>query len=147
MNTEYLSIAIAVVSLLWIASFEVRLRKFMKGKNGGTLESVIHQIVDEVEAIHSKNAEHLSHIKQLDGRLKRAVQGISTVRFNPFRDMGSKQSFATALLNEQGDGVVISTLYSRDRTSVFAKPIKAFGSEYELTPEEDQALKEAKVAN
>lgn len=60
--------------------------------------------------------------------------------------MGSKQSFATALLNEHGDGVVISTLYSRERTSVFAKPIKKFDSEYELTPEETQALTEARLS-
>ena len=145
MTTEYASIAIAVVLLLWLASLEYRLHRFLKGKNGGTLEGLIRGTLEEIEQIHARDAERLARIKHIDGRVQRAVQGVSTVRFNPFRDMGSKQSFATALLNEQGDGVVISTLYSRDRTSVFAKPIKQYASEYDLTPEEEQALKEAQV--
>ena len=49
------------------------------------------------------------------------------------------------MLNEEGDGVVLSSLYSRERMSVFAKPIKGGKSEYELTGEETNAIKKAKV--
>ena len=49
------------------------------------------------------------------------------------------------MLNEEGDGVVFSSLYSRERMSVFAKPIKNNKSEYELTSEEKEALKKAEV--
>ena len=49
------------------------------------------------------------------------------------------------MLNEEGDGVVFSSLYSRDRMSIFAKPVKNNNSEYELTSEEKQALEKAKV--
>jgi len=49
------------------------------------------------------------------------------------------------MLNEDGDGVVFSSLYSRERMSIFAKPIKNGKSEYELTEEEKEALKKAKV--
>ncbi|NIT70429.1 DUF4446 family protein, partial [candidate division KSB1 bacterium] len=59
--------------------------------------------------------------------------GVGTVRFNPFKGTGGGQSFAAAFLSEHGNGVVISTLYSRERVSVFAKPIQSFASEYELT--------------
>jgi hypothetical protein len=58
------------------------------------------------------------------------------VRFNPFEDAGSNQSFAIGLLNEQGDGVVVSSLYARERMSVFAKPIQQHNSSHELTTEE-----------
>ena len=49
------------------------------------------------------------------------------------------------MLNEDGDGVVFSSLYSRERTSIYAKPIKNGKSEYELTKEEQEALKKAEV--
>ena len=72
-----------------------------------------------------------------------------TVRFNPFKGTGAggNQSFATALLNENGDGVVLSSLYSRERVSVYAKPVQKFSSEYELSGEEKQAIKSAKNLN
>jgi len=49
------------------------------------------------------------------------------------------------MLNEENDGVVLSSLYSRERMSIFAKPIKNGKSEYELTEEEQNALSKAKV--
>ncbi len=83
-----------------------------------------------------------------DSRLQKAVTGVETVRFNPFKGDGSggNQSFATALINEEQDGVVISSMYSRDHVSVFAKPIKDAKSEYELTNEEREALTKAQKA-
>ena len=51
------------------------------------------------------------------------------------------------MLNEEGDGVVLSSLYSRERMSIFAKPIKNGKSEYELTEEEKKLLEKARVVN
>ena len=65
------------------------------------------------------------------------------MRYNAFADVGGKQSFATAILSEDGNGVVISSMYSRERVNVYAKPINNFSSEYELSKEEVQAIKEA----
>ena len=82
----------------------------------------------------------------VDKKLKKTISGNQTVRFNPFKGdgSGSNQSFATALVNKEGDGVIISSIYSRDHLSVFSKPIKNMSSEYELTPEEKSALQKAK---
>ena len=146
MTIEYGLIAIAVFCIAWLGFMEYRLRKFFQGKNGESLETIVGTIVDEIEGIHAEDEERLAYLRTMETRLRRSVQGVGTVRFNPFRDVGSKQSFATALLNEHGDGVVISTLYSRERTSVFAKPIKKYGSEYELTPEENEALEAARLS-
>jgi len=70
---------------------------------------------------------------------------VETIRFNPFKGNGSggNQSFSTAFVNEEGDGVVISSLYSREHISVFAKPIKKMSSEYEMTKEEKDSLEKA----
>lgn len=77
-------------------------------------------------------------------KLTKTIRGLATIRFNPFKGTsGSNQSFATAFLNEEKTGVVISALYARDRTAVFAKPIENGRSQYELTPEETDALEKA----
>ena len=77
--------------------------------------------------------------------MRKSIRGLETIRFNPFPDQGSNQSFAVGMVNEEGDGVVFSSLYSRERMSIFAKPIKNGKSEYELTTEEKEVLEKAKV--
>jgi thymidylate kinase len=75
-------------------------------------------------------------------RLQKSVQEVRTIRFDPFEGTtgSGKQSFAMALLNEHGDGVVISSLYTREKVSVFAKPIEKKTSQYELTKEEKEVV-------
>jgi len=82
----------------------------------------------------------------VEKRLNQSVRGVGTVRFNPFRGTGDggNQSFASAFIDEKGDGVVFSTLYSRERMSVFAKPLTGGKSEYELTGEERRAIQKAR---
>ena len=86
------------------------------------------------------------HLNDIEKRLKRSMQSVETIRFNPFKGTGDggNQSFSTSFLNENGDGVVISSLYSRDRISLFSKPLSKFESNFELTGEEKGVIKEAK---
>jgi hypothetical protein len=63
------------------------------------------------------------------------------VRFNPFEDTGSDQSFAIALLDDRRDGVVISSLHGRSNTRLFAKPVADGTSAHNLSEEEAQAIR------
>jgi hypothetical protein len=75
--------------------------------------------------------------------LPHAVQRVGLVRFNPFEDTGGDQSFALALLDADGDGVVLSSLHTRTATRFYAKPVKAGRTTHALTTEERQALDQA----
>ena len=101
---------------------------------------------DRVEArwLDASQRDTSEYLKTINQKLQKSIRGVETVRFNPFKDSGSNQSFATAFLNEEGDGVVISSLYSRERVSIFAKPVKHLVSSYELSEEERGALQNAK---
>jgi len=66
------------------------------------------------------------------------------VRFNPFSGVGSDQSFSIALLDSNDNGVVITSLYTRNENRVYAKPLKAGRSEYLLSAEEKNAIEKAK---
>jgi hypothetical protein len=77
----------------------------------------------------------------IEGRSRRSLQHIGLVRFNPFEDTGSDQSFAIALLDDQRDGVVLSSLHGRANTRLFAKPVADGSSPHNLSDEETQAIR------
>lgn len=132
---------VALVLIGWIIALERRIKRLTAGKQVASLEEIIGDLGEDVERIMlawQKADERFTHI---DERLKKQISHVKTVRFNPFADQGSNQSFATAIVNDHGDGVVISSLYARDKVSVYSKPVKSHQSEYDLTEEEIAALK------
>jgi hypothetical protein len=148
MTTEYivyLLLATAVILAILVIRLELKMRRMLRGKNARTLEDTIVAIAREIDALKSVDTLHSEHLANVEGRLKRSIQGTSVLRFNPFKDVGSNQSFATAFLDEHGHGIVFSSLYSRDHTSVFAKPVRSYSSEFELTPEEQAAIEKARI--
>jgi len=62
------------------------------------------------------------------------------IRFQAFQDTGGDQSFALALLDEHGDGFVLSSLFGRDESRIYCKPIEAGKSKYALSKEEQNAI-------
>ncbi len=137
-------IVIVIALIVIILKLNSRVSKLLEGKNAKSLEDTLIHIIDEIKRMNSVQEGTDKIIKDLNKRLKTSVTGLGVVRFNPFTNSGGNQSFAVALLNEHGNGVIISTLYGREKTSIFAKPIVKFKSEYELTKEEAEALEEAK---
>ena len=81
----------------------------------------------------------------LERDLKRAFSRVGLVRYNPFEDTGGNQSFALALLDEHGDGFVVSSLHTRNLTRVYAKGIKGGRSDAGVSDEEAEALRQAMV--
>ena len=116
-------------------------RVLVRGTDGATLHD---RLVGSAEQA-VKAGERMSRIEAMheviDGRTRRSLQHIGLVRFNPFDDTGSDQSFAIALLDDARDGVVISSLHGRANTRVFAKPVSGGGSGHTLSDEETQAIR------
>lgn len=141
-----MSIALLGVALVflvaWIVVLERRIGRLLSGKNGSSLEQTINHNSASIESLFKFRDDVHVELAKIDARMKKKLQGAKTKRFNPFAGTGNggNQSFATALLDESGDGVVLSSLYSREKVSIFAKPIKNRTSEFELTEEEKEVL-------
>lgn len=137
---------ISIVLLCLVIRMHLKLRKFLVGMDSDDIESSLQSVGKGLADYQRFRAEMEEYLMSVEKRLRQSVQSVHTVRFNPFKGTGGggNQSFATALLNEDGDGVIISSLYSRDHVSVFAKPVKGSQTEHELSEEEDEALKHAK---
>jgi hypothetical protein len=100
-------------------------------------------LLGAVSALNTRLTAVEGQAATLAATLPHAVQRVGLVRFNPFDDTGSDQSFALALLDAGGDGVVISSLHGRAATRFYAKPVKAGRTTHALTTEEQQALAQA----
>jgi protoporphyrinogen oxidase len=131
-------VVVLIVCLAGLIRLQVKLGRLLRGKNAETLEDSFQQLTTELAGLHQFTKEMKEYLVTVESRLKRSVQGIETIRYNPFKGTGNggNNSFSMSMLNEQGDGVVLTSMYARDRISVFAKPIKNFASEHELSEEE-----------
>ena len=82
-------------------------------------------------------------VRKLENWQDTAVQRIALTRYNAFEGLGGDQSFSLALLKGNGEGIVLSGLYGREETRVYAKPIENGESPYQLSEEEQEAVKDA----
>ena len=140
----YILAGIIVFLLIWIIITERRLRTLFAGTKAKDLEEVLSALVMHIKELKNGEKEINAHLAVVDKRLDSSIRRVKTVRFNPFEDSGSNQSFAISFLNDEGDGVIISSLYARDRMSIFAKPIEKGLSDFELSDEEKDVLKKSK---
>lgn len=128
--------------LYWFALRHYRrLTKEVKGVD-------LQKILEEYLKWAGENTENINQLSERLDRVRKDgflhIQRVGLVRFNPFENTGGDQSFALALLNNRGSGIVISSLHGRDMTRMYGKPVKE-GKEdgYELSGEEKEAVEKA----
>ena len=140
----YILSGIIVILLIWIGITEYRFKKFFAGTKARNLEDVMIRLGEQMNELKNTQENINKHLVIVDKRLSKSIRSVETIRFNPFLDAGSNQSFAISFLNDEGNGVVMSSLYARDRMSIFAKPIVEGKSEFELSTEEKDVLEKSK---
>jgi hypothetical protein len=75
---------------------------------------------------------------------QRALRHVAVVRYDAFGDMGGRLSFSAALYDDNGDGLVISSINGRSETRTYAKPLVGLTSDHTLSPEEREAIEAAR---
>ncbi len=138
-----LGVLLGLIALLHITFLHRRIRRLSPGASG-LLEETLQKLLKDNADHKEFRAELEKYLKLAEARLRQSVQGVGVVRFNPFAEgQGGNQSFCVAFLDEQGSGVVFSTLYARDRVGVYAKPLAQGVSSFELTDEEKESIAKA----
>lgn len=138
-----LSIALFIV-VIYALYLDRKIYTLTRGHSGASLEEIIKECVESVAKIEKRNELISKHAYHMDERVSHSLRNIQTLRYKAYEANGSNQSFSIALLNEKGNGVIISSLHSRDQMSTFAKPVVNYESTYELTEEEVAVIEEAK---
>ena len=98
---------------------------------------------ERLAGIDTQLAALARRLEAEEARGERSLHRIGVVRYNPFADTGSNQSFVLAALDAKGDGFVMSSLHSRQQTRVFLKSLAAGKSDSALSDEENEAIKRA----
>lgn len=120
-----------------------RYKTLMRGMGEHNLEEVMFEYLSKVEIATNKVNELELQNKKLKKVADKSLQNVGIVRFNAFENTGSDLSFAIALLDAYKDGVILSSLFSRHESRIYAKPVKNGVSNYNLSDEEQEALDEA----
>lgn len=127
-----------------IKKLKTKYNKFMNGLSGVNIEAVLDDCLEKVNGIIDKNKEIELQINSIERNMYYCVQKVGVVRYNAFDNVGSDLSFSIALMDNNDDGLVISSLYSRDSSSTYAKPVLNSKSRYALSAEEIKAIDVAK---
>lgn len=81
--------------------------------------------------------------RRQEGLIEAAVRHVGLLRYDAFEDVGGRLSFSCALLDDHGNGVVVTSINGRQDTRVYAKPVAAGKSTYNLSVEEEEAIRQA----
>lgn len=141
-----------IVGIVWVLDLQSRLRQLQDryknacavGGDDANLGVAMDNLAARLAETNARTERLVARTEQVDAALTHTLQGVGLVRFRAFQDTGGDQSFALALTDGEGNGVVISALYGRDVTRVYAKQVKGWLSPKALSEEEEQALTEAK---
>lgn len=155
--TENIEVIVAglilIVVIQWIVLLSVggklkKLRKsyraMMEGTGVENLEGIIAAIKEEQALLKQERELHAGKIAQLEQRVPQQKSNIAIKRYNAFSNTGSDMSFSVAIVNDERDGVVLTSIHSREGAYIYGKPIEKGQSKYSLTPEEQDVIQEAK---
>jgi hypothetical protein len=140
-----LAIAAIVLGIIAITG-QRRVRDAYRTFSRGSEEDVLTLIQRHIEEVHGLRVDvaeldrRADHLRDL---IASGLSRVSTIRYDAFEDMGGRLSFSTALLDERGDGVVITSINGRTETRTYGKSVSGGRSRHNLSTEEEQAIEQA----
>lgn len=139
-----------IVLFIWLVGlsgflfwFTWVLRKLLKdSKNSDFIKTF-----KNIEDIQIDNTREITNLQRnhkfLTDEVLSHVQKVGLVKYNPFSETGGDHSFSLALLDGKKNGIIITSLHTRESTRVYIKDLKAGKSSIELSSDEKRALKKA----
>lgn len=133
-----------VVYLQWqVWQSKKKLKALFNGAKASDLEGVIFEQIKRLRQNEKELKSLTKFTRHLEKMALKSIQKVGVVRFNPFKEIGSDQSFSVALLDPNNDGVIISGLFTREGTRLYVKPLANSQSKYPLSNEEKEAIEAA----
>ncbi|GAX89129.1 hypothetical protein EFBL_0747 [Effusibacillus lacus] len=112
----------------------------MRGVDKSNLEELIFKQAEELKNLREKVSQVQDVQEQVQQEIRRSLGPIGVIRYNAFDDVGSDLSFSVSILNREKNGIVLTSLYGREDSRIYAKPIVNGESQYKMTEEEKQAV-------
>lgn len=149
MNTYFL-ITLVLALAAWIGFLTYQMadlrrqhRILGRGLNEVNLYEALTAHIERVDDIEQLMKEIGSEQEKLNRKLLKTVQHVALVRYDAFNDMGGRLSFVLAMMDGQGNGVLVTTICGRQETRTYAKELAGGKASVSLTEEEQQAIAQA----
>jgi hypothetical protein len=114
------------------------------GGAAGAASGRIAGLESDLGDLRSRQERVAGQVSELEGLARADLALVGFVRYDAFEDTGSELSYALALLNRAGDGVVVSSIYSRNDTRTFGKAVVGFRPVANASEEELRAIAQAR---
>lgn len=137
------SIALGVLSArqaVQMRQFRQKWQALLTGVDAENLERLLYDHLRQSVAIETDMDEAKRRLDNLETRMKSSKRYAGLVRYDAFEDVGGSQSFALAIYDEDGNGIVVTSQVGRDSCRVYGKQITGGRSEVHLTTEEQKAI-------
>lgn len=132
-----------LIAEIRISRIRKKYNEFVMGVKGVNVEELLIRTGEDLKNIRIDMNVIEKDIENLETKLAFAIQKVGFVRYNAFAEMGSELSFSIALLDKFNNGFVLTSIYGREHTTSYGKPIKFGKSVYPLSVEEMQAIDRA----
>ena len=152
-NRDELTLALAIVAgvlflaLLFVLILALRLKKVRREyvllRGDGDEKDIIAAVaraMRRVEAIDKRVDGVVTSLQEHAATGRYALQRFGLVRYDAFEEMGGRLSFSAALLDDHGDGLLVTSINGRTETRTYAKAVKQLTSEHNLSEEEREAI-------
>ena len=139
-----LMLMIIIINMVKLSKIKAKYKKITNNIGHKSIEEILSIYYSQVDNAINRSNEIVHRIDKIENNLKLCVQKIGVIRYKAFEDVGSDLSFAIALLDAEDNGVVINSIFSRENSSIYAKPIINGKSQHALAAEEIQAIDMAK---
>ena len=141
------AVSLGVLAFLLVLLLAVRLRRLRRDytllqatDTTETFVEVVARQTQEVAGLRDDVDRLRGELGRTRADLAEAIRHVAVVRYDEFGDLGGRLSFSTALLDDGGDGLVMSSIHGRTETRLYVKGVKAGGCETPMSPEEQQAV-------
>ena len=147
MNINLILGVIAIVWLLFLTSFIVWFYLSLKNILKDSKDKNFLKTFKNIEEIQQKNLKDILNLNlDLDSFKKESrlnIQRVGLAKYNPFKETGGNNSFSLVLLDGNKNGIIITSLHTRERTRLYLKEVISGKPKIELSNDEEQALKES----
>ncbi|MEG1797868.1 MAG: DUF4446 family protein [Clostridium sp.] len=134
---------IIIICLAALNKLEKKYRKVMRGANNKNLEELLLSYLDKIDEVKKTSDEVMSICEETTKLTTSCLQKVSIIRYKAFEDIGSDLSYSIAMLDANNNGILLTSIYGRNESTTYAKPIDKGISRYDLSDEEEKALHQA----
>jgi len=137
-------IGIGVFAMLRLSRLHRSLALLQAAEGRETFVDVVARTISEFHDLRDDVADLDSTLQLTRRELAQALRHVSVVRYDAFGDLGGRFSFSAAMLDDSGDGLVLTSIHGRTETRTYVKGLTNGQPDVELSPEEFEAVKLAK---